>query len=507
MQRLGFTVLRNAVANVVRGGATALVALALPHFLVHALTPTRFAAWSLILQIAAYASYLDFGLQIAVSRFLAQAIELDQRERQRQLIGTALTLLTAAGTTAFVVMGAVILVAPSFFRGIPVSLMGEVRTAALLLGASAAVLLPASVYTGVLIGLHRNDVPALIIGSSRLVGAAAAVMAARHTQSLIVFAACLAVANLVGAVLQRVFAGRLLLGSSRVRMQWNRPMANELLRYCSGLTVFAFGMFLVSGLDLTILGHFRFAAVGYYAIASLMVTFVAGLNNSLLSALMTPLAALQAQRAYERIQSIVLMSTRAHVGANLLGTGVLFCFGRTLLRLWVGEAYAELAYPIMQILMIAQLLRLIPSAYCTMLIATGQQTNATGNSIVEAVVNVAASIAGAIYFGAKGVAYGTLIGAVVAVAWVALWTVKRDRILSLTLREQTLAVGIPFACCLPVALAWLLATFGSWAQAGVEVAVESAGLLLSAVLLIQFAGIVPQGLRDRLRSRWTALRA
>ena len=502
MQRLGFTVFRNAVANVIRGGASAIVALALPHFLVHALIPARFNAWSLILQIAAYASYFDFGLQLAVSRFLAQAIELDQRERLEQLISTALSLLSSAGVVALLIMGVVIAMMPWIFHGIPPALMTEVRLSALVLGGSAALLLPASVYTGVLIGLHRNDVPALVIGTSRLVGAATAIFVARYTQSLVALAASIAAANLIAGLLQWQLAGRLLPGTNRLRMRFHRQMAKELLHYCTGLTVFSVGMFLVSGLDVTILGHFDFSTVGFYSIASLMVTFVAGLNSSMLTALMTPLAALQAQRATARIRAIVLTSTRAHIGLNLLGTGILFCFGPFLLQLWVGQHYAALAYPIMQVLMLAQLLRLIPSAYCTMLIATGQQQNAIGNSIVEAVVNVIASVIGAWYFGAIGVAYGTLIGAVVALFWVKMWTIKRDRVITITPQDSSVAVMIPFACCTPIFMVWLVTQHLNHYRVGIAVAAQSAALLFSVFLLLYFGDLIPEQLRKSLRIRY-----
>ena len=61
MKPLRLTVVKNAVANLVRGGATAAVAIALPRFLTRSLDPERYAAWSLILQIAAYSSFLDLG--------------------------------------------------------------------------------------------------------------------------------------------------------------------------------------------------------------------------------------------------------------------------------------------------------------------------------------------------------------------------------------------------------------------------------------------------------------
>jgi O-antigen/teichoic acid export membrane protein len=72
MRRIRFTIIKNALANLLRGGATAVVALGLPHFLTRSLDSNRFAAWCLVLQIAAYAGYFDFGLQTAVARYLAR---------------------------------------------------------------------------------------------------------------------------------------------------------------------------------------------------------------------------------------------------------------------------------------------------------------------------------------------------------------------------------------------------------------------------------------------------
>ena len=47
-------VLGNALANVLRGGIAALVALALPPILTRSLPVSTFGAWGLILQLAAY---------------------------------------------------------------------------------------------------------------------------------------------------------------------------------------------------------------------------------------------------------------------------------------------------------------------------------------------------------------------------------------------------------------------------------------------------------------------
>src|SRR5690348_3179293 len=100
--RLKFTIAKNAFANVMRGGASAVVALALPHFLTKSLSVDRFAAWALMLQVAAYANYLDFGIQTAVARYLAGAIERNDKEERQGLVNTAFALLSGAGVLALV---------------------------------------------------------------------------------------------------------------------------------------------------------------------------------------------------------------------------------------------------------------------------------------------------------------------------------------------------------------------------------------------------------------------
>jgi O-antigen/teichoic acid export membrane protein len=59
------TLVKNAFANVCRGGAAALVMLLMPPFLTRILSKDAYGAWLLILQLATYVSLLDFGIQIA----------------------------------------------------------------------------------------------------------------------------------------------------------------------------------------------------------------------------------------------------------------------------------------------------------------------------------------------------------------------------------------------------------------------------------------------------------
>src|SRR6204780_293045 len=69
---LAKTVAGNTFANVIRLAATSLVAILLPAYLTHRLPVKTYAAWVLILQLSAYVGYLDFGVQTAVSKYIAE---------------------------------------------------------------------------------------------------------------------------------------------------------------------------------------------------------------------------------------------------------------------------------------------------------------------------------------------------------------------------------------------------------------------------------------------------
>ena len=426
MKRIGTTVVKNAFANLMRGGATAIVALALPHFLTRSLDHDRFAAWSLLLQLSAYTTYMDFGVQTAVARFLAGYMERGDEQHRDRLVSTALALLSLAAVLALFVIVVVLWQLPNLFQGIPSELMSEFRLAAGILGASVVLVLPLSAFSGVLLGLHRNEYVAAAVGGSRLLGAASVLLLVQHTHSLVLLSVCIAAATVLGSLSQIVMVKRLLPALAVSPSGVRASTAMELGKYCVGLTVWTVGMLLISGLDVAIVGHIDFKAVGYYSIAAALVTLFSGAHTAICGAFMTPIAALHASGEVDRsIRRVILNATRLSTLVNLLAVTVTFLGGKLFLQLWVGEPYASQALPIVEILMLAHAVRLVMNPYASALIATDLQRHGIAQGAVEGVINLVCSILGACWIGPLGVALGTLIGAVCGLAWTCLLTVRR----------------------------------------------------------------------------------
>ncbi len=423
MNWLRFTVIKNALANMVRASGSAVVALALPHFLTRALDHDRYAAWALILSIAACANYIDFGLQTAVARYVTQAMERRDDALRDSVISTAFVLLTGGAFVSLLAVGAVLALIPQLFRHAPVFLFGELRAATGILALSTALQLPLSTFTGILTALYRNELPALAIGGSRLGGAILVVVACQYTHSLILLAMAIGICNVAGGLTQYILARRLI-PSMRISLsRLTRPIALELARYCGTLTIWSFCMGLVSGLDVIIVGHYDFAAVGAYSVAVVLVAFFTGVNYSVSAALLAPIAALQERGEWPRIRNLVVNVTRISSFFDLAVTLFVFLYGGALLRFWVGDNYALQALPILKILVSANAIRLVGAPLSAALVATNQQHHGISGALAEGISNVALSIAGAVALGAIGVAWGTVAGALISISWVFLLTI------------------------------------------------------------------------------------
>lgn len=368
-----------------------------------------------MLQLAAYANYFDFGLQTAVARYLAGALERKDGQELDRLMSTATAILAAVGLLVAVGMGILSWQLPHLFRTAPVAIVGEIQAGTLMLGLLAAAALPLSAFAGALAGMQRNEFLAATVGGSRLCGALAVVVAARYTHSLLWLAVILGGFNLLGGVVQFLIAGRLL-GSYKVKISaFHRETVAELLRYCSVLAIWSFGMLLISGLDVTIVGMYNFRNAGAYSIASTLITFFTGLSGAAFSAMLAPIAVMQAREEFGRIERLVLMTTRLGTYFNLAAVVATFLFGETLVRIWVGSSYLFVTLPVLEILMVAQAVRLTGNALGIMLVGTGNQKYGILPNMVEAVSNLILSVAGVIWMGAAGVAWATLIAAVIGI--------------------------------------------------------------------------------------------
>jgi O-antigen/teichoic acid export membrane protein len=193
-------------------------------------------------------------------------------------------------------------------------------------------------------------------------------------------------------------------------------MLKQMLEYCLVLAVWSGSMLCISGLDVTIVGHYAFTETGFYSIAVAPTNLIVAVWAAVLGPLIPAASALSAQRTAVDMGHILSRATRYATLLLFLSGLPLLVGGYAVLRLWVGSAYALHGVRYLRILVLANILRNLCAPYATMVVATGKQKFATAAAISEALVNLTSSLYFASRIGALGVALGTLLGAVVSVS-------------------------------------------------------------------------------------------
>jgi O-antigen/teichoic acid export membrane protein len=493
------TLLKNAAANVIRGGAAALVAVAVPPFLARMMPPQSYGAWLLVLQLSTLVGYLDFGIQTAVGRFVAHANEKRDPEHRDRVVSTSFVALTLAGAAAIVAAILVAIFLPSIFRQMPKILLGDARLALVLVAGSLAIGLPASVFNGIFIGLQRYEVPAAIIGGSRILSALLVVLVVKRGGSLISMGVVVATVNMASYVLQYWTCRKASPTYQISKQMVSRDTGRELFDYCLGLTVWSFGMLLVGGLDLSLVGYFQFEAVVYYAVVANLITFLAGLQSALFSVMIPSTAVLYARRESRELGDVIVTATRYSTFLLLLAGIPLFVAARMVLSLWVGPAYAVHGAQILQVLIAANIIRLSAVPYVMGLIGVGQQRLVTVTPILEGVFNLLASIIAGYMFGAMGVALGTLFGSLIGISGHLFYNMQRTSAIVFRISDYV-RDGLlrPVICALPLIAYVVVLNLSNLSDTVSKYSCFAAALITTGFLIWRW-GLVGSE-RDKVRS-------
>jgi O-antigen/teichoic acid export membrane protein len=408
-------VCKNGLANVGRGSTAALVAIGVAPFLTRKMSPESYGAWALILQLSAYTGYFDFGVQTAVGRFVAHATECADDRHRDEIASTSMLMLVMSMAISIIMVIIIAWQWPHLFHKIPSYIDQQARMALVLVGCSLAIGLPVSVFSGIFIGFQRNEIPALVIGVSRIIAACLLVLIVWGGGNLIMMGAALGLVNLGSYVVQygiyRKIASSIRLSSSLI----SRNAVLELLDYCSSLTIWSFATLLVTGLDTVLVGIFDFHSLPYYVVAATLITFVLGLQNALFGALIPEAAILDARKGTPELGQMLVSATRYGLFL-LLASGVpLIIMTRSILSIWVGANYAEHTTIILRVLVVANIIRLSAVPYARLLIGTGEQRLVKISPLVEGSSNLLVSVVAGTFMGALGVAIGTLVGSVIGI--------------------------------------------------------------------------------------------
>jgi O-antigen/teichoic acid export membrane protein len=447
------------VANLVTGVSTAALSLFVPPVLSRLLSRDEFSAWTLILQLATYTALLNLGTQGAVSRYVAYHLARGDRRSGNEFVSAAMMAMVGAAVAALAI---VVLVSINIGRLFPALPAGLVTTSSIVLfiaGSTLALGIPTSTLSGVFTGAQRNEIVAIIQGSTRLILAGLLIAAAMAHEGMVAMAMVFCVVNILGYLAYWLVNRRLAIVDISFSIV-TRAAFQALAGYCGTFVVWMLSMFLINGIDVVIVGRLNFTASGVYGACYGPILMIAGIQQALFGPLLQFGAAHSVHRTTEQMQQLLIRATRLSTVLLLCMSVPLIIFSRELMELWLGRAYAAQGSLILRPMLIGHVIRLLGTPYALLLLATLQHKRVVLTPVIEGITNVAVAVWAGLRFGAVGVAYGVVVGAFVSQLLSYLINMPKTTEL-VGDREKLLGrgIGLPLLCFAPAILLAILVCF------------------------------------------------
>lgn len=400
---------RNTTYNTLSSLVALAVGFVLAPVLLRHLGVDRFGFWSLIWAITGSLALVDLRIAAAVTRFAAEAWARGEGERLSRLASTGLAFYVALGLSE-VAGSLVLLVAPFEF---PAAVAAEGGVTLVLAVAVFAINSAGSVFVGLLQGLQRFDLTALVAIAAtclRAVGVVAVVALGGGLRELVLVEGAIALFHgLVGYVQTRRLLPRLRLVPSGVA----GSIFKELGAFGLKLQV-AHLAFLVSfhGDKILLSFFLGLPAVAFYDLGSKVAYLMRGFPLLLVSAVGPTASALEAGGNRARLWALYRKGTAYLIAAGtpllvftVVGAG-------PILRVWLGSDLPE-ARQAVQVLAVGYYANLVSGMAYTVAVGIGKPELEMRRSLLVTILNLLLSASLIPLIGFAGAPLGTSVALIV----------------------------------------------------------------------------------------------
>jgi len=399
---------RSALSNLLFIGSVGVISFFLAPFVVHQLGATGFGVWSLVTGLLGYLGMLDLGIRQAVNRFVARHHAVHEHETGSEFTSLALTLFVTTAVVAVLLSFLLALAMPYLFN-VPEELLAEAQTIVVLGSVTVAMGLIVGVYGGIVSGVQRFDVQAVIEISVNLLRAGGTVWVLLEGYGLIGLSAVHVASSTLNLIAYR-FASRKLYPELRPKLiPLGNPRTRELMAFSSSF----FAIHLLESIafqsdSIIIAIMMPVQSLTFYAIAANLVLQARTIPTAF-TYLLTPRISALSSRGSDDISAQILLVGKFAALIVLPVAASFLIRGETFLALWMGPEIAARSAIILAVLAVILWHGTGRSAVINALTGLGLQKILIPVFVVEAVANVALSVALVPLLGILGVAVGTLI--------------------------------------------------------------------------------------------------
>ncbi|MCA8998469.1 MAG: polysaccharide biosynthesis protein [Planctomycetaceae bacterium] len=445
------SVRNNILAGWVAHLVTVLIGFFLMPYILGTVGEAQYGAWIFINAIASYSNVLYSGFGATLVRYVA---DLSAREDQKRLnsfvsniqlvyFGTATLVMLCTALAAWIVPDV------KQWEGVA---KWEMRYAILIVGTTIATGMVASVYGGILVGTQRLDLKRAIEVSMGITRLVLTLVCLRERFGLMTLAAIFFAITLFEHGLSACLAYRQCPGL-RIRFwNYNRETMRECFGFSSMNAIALIAEYMIYFTDTIVIGFVLGPkAVVPYQIGLRIVQMIQIPIAQIGEAVLPKAGELHAKESSSELGPLV---ARGMGLAFLLAGGFLIgatYFGQLLINTWIGPGYGE-SYPVLVILLGAQMVALPMVVARKALLGTGQIRLQVVIDLMEAICNLGLSLLFVSFWGIMGVAWGTFVPLVVIELFVLLpCAMKLLHLRVRSLWKETIAPQLPAFAVLLVA--------------------------------------------------------
>lgn len=398
-----------------------LISFFLAPFVVRHLGSAYYGIWAVTLQFTGYIYLLDFGVRESVIRYTSKYVARKQYSRLSQTLTVAMLVYLPIMLIALLFTAVAAWDMPRWFN-IDAEYAVAARWAVFFVGLTIAQTFLFNVFSGILMGLHRNDVTNLIAIVVALVRTAViiALLSAGHgliTLSVIQFAAAVVMGVVTALVALRALR--------RVGVPFSLRAPNKRRSVAIARRVFGYGfLVLVNNVGyktiqaagtIVVAASLPLTSVTYYAIAGSLIDPLRNLILTTARAFSPVASHYHTLRDSERLRETFLSGARLTV-LIVVPVALTFCFlGTDFIALWMGNEFANPSGVVLIVLAITQLISAPHYVMATLLFGTSRHRIIAFLRVGEAIANVSLSILLVKPLGLVGIALATLIPHVIVV--------------------------------------------------------------------------------------------
>lgn len=445
-------VFRNAASNYADIAVTLAANFFLTPFLLHRLGAVDFGLWILVASLMNYGRLFDFGINGAVTKYIAEHQVTGEMGRTRRLVSTSFAIysILGLGVIALITLCAPLLT--EFFK-VPANQQADATRFFWLMGVWVGLSLPCTTPMSVLRGLQRFDAVNIIdISVGTILPTIASVVVILQGGGLVGLVLVRIVSLLATQVPSLWLIQRI---SPEIGIGWHgvdRESARMVLGFGSTIFIGQGAKRLQTKTDAIVISAvLSVSAVTPFAVALRLSELGRTLVDQFVNVLLPLASELHAEGDWRRLRSLYITSTRLVLAISVPIAGAFIALGGPFLALWVGRAYARYGY-LVTILMIAAVVSLSQWPAASVFQGMNRYRLLALSSLTSGLVNLGLSIFLARHMGLTGVALGTLIPTVIeTVAFVMPYTMH---VLEVSVSEAVKKIFLPtFVPAMPMLVA------------------------------------------------------